>query len=327
MNDFSKLNILFCTEKFCDGKPEMGLTNSYHNVFGSLKHSGIKVKDFNIIHLDEATVNYNTHIDKLLPKAIAKYNPNVIIHLFLGKSPMNPSFDMLKEIKNKGIYQCVIFPDTGFDWGHNTIIELKDVIDLNVSWDNAFNYPEQHSNHIWLWTSQDDKLYHKGPIQDIQCSFIGSVNTQERQEYLSYALSKGAPIMVRGGQRNEKLSPEQYANLMRRSKICLNFPASAGSFHQAKGRVYEALASGCLILERKNDFTSRVIKPGIEYAEYDSPQDLVDKIKYYLEHEDERLKIANAGWQAYQDRFHSSHYWTKFFNYVMSDLNFKLKNA
>ena len=51
-------------------------------------------------------------------------------------------------------------------------------------------------------------------------------------------------------------------------------------------------------------------KPGVECEVYSSDMELVDKTKYYLEHEDERNKIAQAGYE----RCINDHTWSKRFN-------------
>jgi len=313
-----KPRLLFVTERYCDGNQELGLTNNYHNLFGSLKRSELEIP-FDVVHIDECVVNHNTHIDKILPKVCNVKKPDIIIFSWFGKSEWNPSIDCLKLLRDKGIYLSIVWPDTGYDWGHNIIEQLRELIDLHVSWDNAFNYPKQHNNHIWLWTPQDEKLYFKEDGKNIPCTFLGTVRPGERQDFLSYAISVKAPVMVRGGQRQEKLSSEQYASLMRKSLMTLNFPWCPGNFYQAKGRVYEALASSTLVLERKNDFTSKVIKPGVEYVEFETPQDMVEKIKFYLNNSEERNKITAAGHEAYKARFSSKHYWTKYFERVAID--------
>ena len=43
--------------------------------------------------------------------------------------------------------------------------------------------------------------------------------------------------------------------------------------------------------------------PGEDFVYFESEQDLIDKIQYYLEHEDERKQIAYNGWQKIQQFF------------------------
>jgi hypothetical protein len=63
-------------------------------------------------------------------------------------------------------------------------------------------------------------------------------------------------------------------------------------------RAYEiALCGGGLQLideQRPEIFDKGVLEPGVHCVTYKSPEDMVDKIRYYMEHEDERQKIVKA---------------------------------
>ena len=53
---------------------------------------------------------------------------------------------------------------------------------------------------------------------------------------------------------------------------------------------------GFLLTNYQEDFL-RFFSPGEDYVFYDSRQDLMDKIEYYLLHEDERQAIAQRGYE------------------------------
>lgn len=307
-----KPRILMVTEKYCDGKPECGLTNNYHNLFGSLKHSMPEVV-FDVVHLDEAVVNFGTHMDVILPRVCEQLKPDIVVFSLLGKSPANPNIHTFEKLKKMGIYNLVMWPDVGIDWGYPQVQQLGNLIDLHVGWDNAdseFHRTRQlPPNFQQMWVPQDDKLYFRAEPQDIPISFIGSVRYQERQVYLKHALTAGAQILIRGGQREEKLSPEQYANLIRRSKISINFPFCPGGFDQCKGRVFEVLACQSMLLERKNAATSKLFTPGVDYVEFADPNDFVAKIKHYLNNDAERAKIAEAGYKKFHEKYSAKKFW------------------
>jgi len=323
-----KNNVLFVTEGYCDGDPDKGLTNNYHNLFGSFKRSYPEIP-FNVLHFDEALVRHNTHIDKILPVVYEKYKPNIIMMSLMGKYQGNPTLDSFKYLKDKGCKICVHWPDTGYSdsgWGIPQIEQLGDLVDLNVSWDNPVS--DFHKNYVWpknhinLFVPQDPKLFYKNIHQDIPISFIGGVNNQERQLYLNHAINVNKlQILVRGGQRNEKLSPEQYAQLIRRSKIGINFSFSAGSFWQTKGRVYEILACNSLLFEGANGATSKLLTSGEHYVEYSTPEDFVEKCRYYLSHEEEAKKIAAQGYKTFQEKYTAKKFWETILERIENDRN------
>ena len=60
-------------------------------------------------------------------------------------------------------------------------------------------------------------------------------------------------------------------------------------------RTFEIAASTTLQLTDARDDIARFYKPGVEIETYSSPQELLDKVEYYLTHEKERREIALRG--------------------------------
>jgi spore maturation protein CgeB len=78
-----------------------------------------------------------------------------------------------------------------------------------------------------------------------------------------------------------------------------NFRAMKGTQKKCiKGRVFEVPACGGFLLTAKSDDDiGEYYVPDKEIAVFDGVGELIDKIKYYLAHEPERLVIAKAGFQ------------------------------
>jgi glycosyltransferase involved in cell wall biosynthesis len=323
-------NVLMVTEKWCDGTPDLALTNNFHNLFNTFSQTQPDYR-FNTIHLDEAGVVYNKPVDGFLVEYCKKWKVDIIIYCLLGGSPLNPSHYTHKALKELGVYQVFMWPDTGPGWGTQTIQELGDLADLHISWDNprspyhdTFKYP---SNHLQLWVPQDKYLFYKQSEQDIEVSFIGSARYYDRHLFVRHLMSQVPTVVIRGGQREEKLTPEGYAELIRRSKISINFSLSPAQFFQTKGRVFEVLACGSMLLEFKNPATASLLIPDQDFVQFDSPQDLVNKIKYYTEHQDERAKIAEQGWKTYQEKYTSQIFWDTIMTRIQKDLNERETNT
>jgi hypothetical protein len=308
-----KNKVLFVTEKFCDGTPDLGLTNNFHNLFNSFSIDFGSQYNWNTIHLDEAHVVYGNHVDNFLVDYCKRWGVNIIIYSLLGGSPLNPSLETLEKIKDLGIYQCAMWPDTGPDWGFKTIEAIGDRVSTHVSWDNPTFMSEvdcfYRHNHIDLWVPQDVSLFHPQDNQDLDVSFIGSPRYYDRHTILQKLISSGVNLSVRGGQREEMLSAEDYASLIRRSKINLNFSLSPANFYQTKGRVFETLACRTLLLELKNPSTSRLFTPGRDYVEFSTINELIGAIKYYSVNDEERNKIARQGYDTYKEKYSSKRFW------------------
>ena len=303
----NKKRVLFITEKWCDGNPQMGLTNHYHNLFGTLE--SLDIVDIGIFHYDEFTRETGKHVDAIIPEVINQFNPHVVVASHLGTSPLNPTIKSYQYIKSAGKKTVFIWPDTrgGII---DTIKELEPLVALSVSW--AFENEKMITpNHIWLATPQDPKLYSYDVDKKYEASFIGSLTGYaHRGPYLQHALKLGCPITISGGQREHALSPQEYAEMIKKSKISINFAEAAiKGTSQLKGRVTETLACGTLLLEHKNPVTSRLLQPGIHYVEFDDENDLAEKINYYLKNDEERKKIAKAGFEFYNKKFSPLAFW------------------
>lgn len=66
---------------------------------------------------------------------------------------------------------------------------------------------------------------------------------------------------------------------------------------QIKGRVFEVPACGGFLLTQPAENLHDYLKPGHDCATFEAIDDLVEQVRYYLEHEDERSAIANQGYQ------------------------------
>jgi hypothetical protein len=80
-----------------------------------------------------------------------------------------------------------------------------------------------------------------------------------------------------------------------RSKIVLNRHINAAENYANNSRLYEATGMGALLVTEMKDNLPELFEPEKEVVTYRSADEAVEKIQYYLEHEDERAAIAKAG--------------------------------
>ncbi|MHB1240541.1 MAG: glycosyltransferase family protein [Gammaproteobacteria bacterium] len=84
-----------------------------------------------------------------------------------------------------------------------------------------------------------------------------------------------------------------------RARIGINMHLSDVPRETGNMRMYEVPAHGAMLLCDKagRDAHARIFSPGEEAVFYDSMGDAVDKIEYYLEHQEERIRIARNGFE------------------------------
>ncbi len=317
-------NVLLLQEKWADIRPELGLSNSFHNVLTTFARFSNNNK-FHIIHHDEALITYGKHIDTFLVDYCIKYSIDTIIIMLVGKSPSNPSEETYKKLRAAGIYLVFLWPDSGGDPDYG-ILKAHELIQygLNVLWDNPKSrwhdsFPEVY-NIMKLWVPQDLSFFYPVENQDIECSFIGSTTNYQDRNYFINNLKQVMPsFKIKGGQRQDALGMDEYASFIRRSKISLGFPLSLAQFWQTKGRIFEIFASKSMLLEMKNPATPQLFEPGVDYIEFEQVSDLIEKIEYYLKNKEERKKIAAAGHKKYMENYTANHYWKAIFDRIEKD--------
>lgn len=142
--------------------------------------------------------------------------------------------------------------------------------------------------------------------------FCGAATT-ERDYYLKSLLSKGFSVGIDGPgygwhtNKNLKTYPSSVPGKIpkdvmidryRKAKIAINFNFGAKdgkAYEQVKARTFEIPAVGPMQIVNDSPSIDRFFKRGKEVITFDSREDLLSKINYYLKHEDKRQEIADAG--------------------------------
>ena len=68
---------------------------------------------------------------------------------------------------------------------------------------------------------------------------------------------------------------------------------------QIKGRDFEIPACGGFLLTQENPELCEYFEPGREIAVYGDTEDLIDKIGFYLSHDEERERVRAAGYRRF----------------------------
>ena len=162
------------------------------------------------------------------------------------------------------------------------------------------------------------RLYH--PIktgQDIDISFVGQPHG-ERRNIIEYLERKGFRIRVFGhgwGERGKRLPFHEMIRIFSRSKINLNLNNSSNHASlQIKGRNFEVPGCHAFLLTHRAPHLDRYFEFESEIATFDSEEEMVEKIRYYLMHEDERRGIATRGYA----RSMKEHCWTHRFRAIFA---------
>jgi len=110
--------------------------------------------------------------------------------------------------------------------------------------------------------------------------------------YGADGLAQGSPLRKR--HHGEAWGIEMY-EVLARSRISINRHIGAAEGRANNMRMFETTGVGALLLTEAAPNLADLFEPGREVVAYESEEDLVEKVHHYLEHEDERLRIAAAG--------------------------------
>ena len=300
-------------EKWCDFSPSMPMTNSFHNFVNTFRQSQNDYQ-LNTLHVDECALVYKQSINVILVDYCKTYHTDAIIFSLADTKDCNPSLTCCQLLKEMGIKLCFLWHDS-----HNPSTQrlrefYYDVSDLHIIYDHPFDGTLMDINpkpkEIKLFAPQDETLYYPDK-QTIPISFIGSLRDPTRANLVNNLKRIYPDMVIAGGEREDGLTPESYARFIRKSKIGINYAYHPIGYWQIKGRAYEVIASKSLLLESVNQSLRQVFTPGYDYIEYFDSVDLVEKINFYLENEQERLKIATQGYNTHCSKYTPKDFWDK----------------
>ncbi len=173
---------------------------------------------------------------------------------------------------------------------------------------------EGHNEGIW------QRLAHISKQFDV--SFVGAVYP-ERRDYLCALKELGISVQVfdnKGG-RN-KLMLSDVVRVVNQSRINLNFTLGRVSLRtkQLKGRMFEVAMCGGFLLTEYAPELERYFEIGREVVCFDSAAEAAEKVRYYLQHPDEREQIAARGYERAQRDYTARVCFRKVFLQIEEDL-------
>jgi len=258
---------------------------------------------------------------------VLRKQPDVVIfYCYSSSLYTGPTLSMIKRLKNKTSTKFVaIWEDTvneGFM--ENSILPTLPFFDLHVINENPLfivnceKLPMNQKNKILvLYNAYSSKQFKPIDEKTIDVAFTGRVTgyRSQRKEYLLYLMERNITGFICLFENNLFLSMEESYRMLGKSKIGLNFSFSVNN-HQLKGRVFEIMLSGAMLLESENPQTASLFEEGKDYVSFSSKEDMFDKIRYYLKNDAERKRIAENGRRKVVECYNLQIYWDKVFGKV-----------
>ena len=127
--------------------------------------------------------------------------------------------------------------------------------------------------------------------------FVGMVRQPERVDFLD-AMFKAFPNFFYGQRFFDDASM-----VFNESKIVLNQAYS----DDTNMRVFEGMASGSMLLTPRVPHLDKLVTDGVHCVMYDSTEDAIEKAHFFLAHDEEREKIAKAGYDEVYEKHQYKH--------------------
>lgn len=188
----------------------------------------------------------------------------------------------------------------------------------------AFAKSPNPERAIFAGMAASPKVFYPLPDveQDIDVSFLGStIHYRERKKYFE--------ILEEMARRNNftckifeskpwqwKYSIEEINKLYNRSKINIAFAPTTSYGRRVNLRTFEIPMAGGFQLMQYSPYIPIYFEEGKEIVSWKDKKDLERKVDYYLSHDEEREKIARAGYE----RAIKDHTWIKRFKYVIKEI-------
>ncbi len=305
-------DILFVTEKYCEPngpRDSSNYTNTFHNLFETCEEMG-----FDQQHMWIDDLYLDSIDDQLVDAVSGDYEyPSHIVYSYYGcdysKNPQPSTIAWLKETFPL-LKQVHVWWDASHPCIQQQVKDLAQFTDLQINIDGT-DLSLVADNTFFAGCPQSPRLFHKDK-QDIDISFVGRTeHYADRCHYLGRLNDAGFNVNIAGGRTQQNLSQEEYAKQIRQSKININFNQTPHGWVQIKGRVWEIIQSESLLLEQHNPLLHQYLEPGVDYVEFNSPEELIQKAQYYLMHEDERLNVIASAKKKLDERFNYKVLWNK----------------
>jgi spore maturation protein CgeB len=315
------VKILFVALKYDYGIPERGYSFEYYSFYDTLVGMGHDVEYFDYYTLFKQ--HGSLAMTKMLRRKVEEWKPDLLF-FFLFTDQFN--YEELRKITTET--NTITFNWFADDhWRFNN---------FSRHWAPCFSYVSTtdeksvekytaagYKNILLTQWAANPRIWKRGNGEiNFGVTFIGQAHGI-RKKVIQFLRREGIPIEVWGimwrlhrihsiahrmhifSDRtleriidSTRISQQEMIDIIQVSKINLNLSAaSQDSENQIKGRNFEIPACAGFQLSGYAYALEKYFQMDREIVCYRTPEELAEKIRYYLHHEKERIAIAEAGYQ------------------------------
>ena len=307
--------VLFVMARYDRCKPEWG-PSTFTIYPQALSETGL-VEGVSGFYLDEMfSQSGPTGTNEMLLQWCAADSPDLVIFIPTGWANIDPSRIIVDEVVNKlGIKVAMIRGDPAGEYGHQfnrswfPFLSYMIFVDISVSF---LGYSKNQKAIQGFICANNKDFYDRNMARDLDVSFAGSVgNWLKRADHLEFLRANGVEVFTGGGlEYDTKLSVEDYSKVINRSKISLSFCRHrTEGFPMLKGRVFDIMCCNTFLLEDDGTETRKFFDLGKDFVMYDTKEEMLEKVQYYLKHDRVRQKIAESGHRNVAEMYNARNLW------------------
>lgn len=244
-----------------------------------------------------------------------------LVFVFKGNA-VHPN--LIRFYKGRGVPVVNFYPDVSFHVHGPYIpraLPLYDHVFTSKSWGVADMKEQLGVNHISvLEHGYDPELDHPLLMSDAErarfcCDVIFIGTWSPKKEMLLSYLKRALPdtrVMIWGGYWEKSTAPELtgsivgapiigdgYSKVLQAASICLGILSEsrkgASSGDLVTSRTFNIPACGAFMLHERNEEVLRYFREDEEAAFFESPDELVDRVEFYLQNPARRAEVAQGG--------------------------------
>ena len=303
--------VMFIGDYFCAGRPSMGLSEWEGNIWASLESTGLaEVCRF---HFDKFYYHVGQRADSTLIERIDAIKPDIIVLIIykeMGSDPAVITEDTLRGISIiKKIPIITIWGDLEAEQQRKIAKSVKPYVKKIIG--TATKEVVEAQGYQYMHVPKDPRIFNNpNKLRDIDIVFSGSygLGREERQKAMIHLLDNGIKLVHGGSEGRDHFTTEEYAERYKRAKLSLSFSKAHG-INVVNARPFEAMLCGSMLLEQESPELAKLYTPYADYVPWTDEVDLLEKVRYYLSHDEERETIARSGQRKTEQLYSAKKFW------------------
>lgn len=301
------------------GDENKPISAEYNGIYKSLKKINRKTYFFDTHEKKNSIYQNNIAIIK----KVKKIKPDLIFCHQSSYEIYKETLEILRNLCDPVLINWC--SDDSWRFNQHSILIAKNYDYMVTTYDYSHKqYLKKKINSILSnWGCPDHwlkKNIKKNRPKKYDVTFIGNPY-MDRKQIISRLKTDGINVNCYGQGWNKTISDIKIRKIINDSKICLNFSKSKGKKKQTKARIFEITGLETFCLTETSSELKRYFKINKEIVSFDTYDELLKKINFYLKNQVSRNKISKAGFKKCKN-FYS---YSKILHKILSQIKEKKK--